>query len=141
MIAKEMRQRARQYRSMPNVIVVAQANKALLEGAMPIDWAAKVRDAITNLEIDTGRVLKPTKALAIIDDVVAGKFAAAELATIHGIPQDWIETTLGHVTRAVGTGRVGSLAAGGWYAFQGYEHPYAVAPGFVTAWKQARGLS
>jgi hypothetical protein len=55
---------------------------------MPTDWAAKVRDAITNLEIDTGRVLEPAKALAIIDDVVAGKFAAAELATIHGIPQE-----------------------------------------------------
>ena len=109
--------------------------------SVPTDWAAKVRNAITKLEINIGRVLEPDRSLAVIDDVVAGKFAAAELATIHGIPQDWIETTLGHVTRAVGTGRVGSLAAGGWYAFQGYEHPYAVAPGFVTAWKQARGLS
>jgi hypothetical protein len=89
--------------------------------------AAKVRDAIANLEINTERVLEADKALAIIDDVVSGKFAAAELATIHGIPQDWIETTLGQITRAVATGPVRSLAAGGWYAFQGYEHPYEVA--------------
>jgi hypothetical protein len=96
---------------------------------MPTDWAAKVRAAIANLELNTARVLEPAKALAIIDDVVAGKFAAAELATIHGIPQDWIKTTLGQITRGVGTGPVRSLAAGGWYAFQGHEHPYAVAPG------------
>jgi hypothetical protein len=83
------------------------------------DWAAKVRDAIRNLEINTGRVLEPDNALAMIDDVVAGKFAAAEFASVDGIPQEWIETTLGHITRAVGTGRVRSLAAGGWYAFQG----------------------
>ena len=49
---------------------------------MPTDWADKVRAAITNLETKTDRVLEPDKALAIIDDVVAGKFAAAELATI-----------------------------------------------------------
>jgi hypothetical protein len=104
---------------------------------MPTDWAAKVRAAIANLQVDTDRVLEPAKALAIIDDVVAGKFATAELATVHGIPQEWIRTTLGHITRAVGTGRVRSLAAGGWYAFQGHEHPYAVAPGFVAAaWKR-----
>jgi hypothetical protein len=30
--------------------------------------------------------IEPAKALAIIDDVVLGKVAAAELATIHGIP-------------------------------------------------------
>lgn len=63
------------------------------------------------------------------------------LATTHGIPPDWIKTALGHITLAVGTGRVRSLAVGGWYAFQGYEHPHAVAPGLVDAWKQARGLS
>ena len=28
---------------------------------MPTDWAAKVRDAITNLEIKTGRVLEPDR--------------------------------------------------------------------------------
>jgi hypothetical protein len=86
---------------------------------MPTDWAAKVRAAITNLEIGIDRVLEPAKALAIIDDVVAGKFAAAELAAIHGIPQEWIRTTLGQITRAVGTGRVRSRAAGGWYAYLG----------------------
>jgi hypothetical protein len=107
---------------------------------MPTDWTDKVRDAITNLEINAGRVLKPAKALVIIDDVVAGKFAAAELATIHGIPQQWIRTTLGQVTRAAGMGGK-SLEAGGWYAFQGYEHPYKVAPGFAAAWKQARSLA
>ena len=58
---------------------------------MPTDWDDKVR-------------AEPNQALAIIDDVVAGEFAAAELATIHGIPQVWIGTTLGHVTRAVGSG-------------------------------------
>jgi hypothetical protein len=56
--------------------------------------------------INTGRVLEPAKALAIIDDSVAGKFAAAELTTVHGIPQEWIRTTLGQITRAVGTGAV-----------------------------------
>ena len=109
--------------------------------AVPTDWAAKVRNAITNLEINIGRVLEPDRSLAVIDDVVAGKFDAGDLATIHGMPQEWISTTLGHITRAVGTGRVRPLDAGGWYAFQGYEHPYKVAPGFVAAWKQARGLS
>jgi hypothetical protein len=108
---------------------------------MPTDWAAQVRDAITNLEIKTDRVLEPSQALAIIDDIVEGKFAAADLARIHGIPAEGIRTTLGHVTRTVGTRGARSLDAGGWYAFQGHEHPYAVAPGFVAAWKKARGLS
>jgi hypothetical protein len=108
--------------------------------AMPTDWAAKVRNAITNLEINIGRVLEPDRSLALIDDVVAGKFDVGDLATIHGMPQEWISTTLGHITRAVGTGRVRPLETGGWYAFQGYEHPYGVAPGFIAAWKQARGL-
>lgn len=107
---------------------------------MPTDWADKVRDAITNLEIKTDRVLEPDQALALIDDIVEGKFAAAELATIHGIPQAWIGTTLGQVTRAVGSRGVRSLDAGSWYVFQGYEHPYDVAPGFAAAWKKARGL-
>jgi hypothetical protein len=108
---------------------------------MPTDWAAQVRNAITNLGINTDRVLEPDKALALIDDVVAGKFAAAELATMHGIPQQWIRTTLGQVTRALGTGPLRSLEAGAWYAFKGHEQPYVVAPGFAAAWKRARGLS
>jgi hypothetical protein len=107
---------------------------------MPTDWADKVRDAITNLEIKTDRVLEPKQSLAIIDDVVEGKFAAAELATIHGIPQEWIGTTLGHITRAVGTAGVRSLAAGGWYELKSNDQPYDVAPGFAAAWKKARGL-
>jgi hypothetical protein len=45
---------------------------------MPTDWAAKVRDAITNLEIDTDRVLEPDKTLAIIDDVEAEIHRRAE---------------------------------------------------------------
>jgi hypothetical protein len=107
---------------------------------MPIDWTDKVRNAIANLETKTGRVLEADQALAIIDDVVEGKLAAYELAIIHGIPQEWIEVTLGHVTRMVqGTGRVLPLDAGGWYAFQGHDHPYRVAPGFAAAWKKARG--
>ena len=110
--------------------------------ALPTDWADKVRDVITNLETKIDRVLGPNQSLAILDDIVAGKLDVAELAVIHGIQQDWIETTLGHVTHVVqGAGRVLPLAAGGWYAFQGYEHPYEVAPGFAAAWKKARGLS
>lgn len=108
---------------------------------MPNDWAAKVSNAINNLKLKTDRIVEPDQSLALIDDVVAGKFAAAELAVIHGLPQEGLRTTLGQITRAVGTGRARSLGAGGWCAFQGYEHPYAVAPGFVAAWKQARGLS
>jgi hypothetical protein len=108
---------------------------------MPTDWTDKVRNAIANLDTEIGRVLEPGQALALIDDVVEGKLAAYELAIIHGIPEAWIEVTLGHVTRMVqGTGRVLPLDAGGWYAFQGREQPYEVAPGFAAAWKQARGL-
>ena len=46
--------------------------------AVPTDWAAKVRNAITNLEINIGRVLEPDRSLALIDDVVAGKFDNAD---------------------------------------------------------------
>jgi hypothetical protein len=107
---------------------------------MPIDWSDKVRNAITNLETKS-KVLEPDQALAIIDDVVQGNLAAAELARIHGIPQESIRTTLGHVTRMVqGRGRVVPLDAGGWYAFQGHEQPYEVAPGFAAAWRKARDL-
>ena len=52
-----------------------------------------------------------------------------------------IRTTLGKITRAVGTGRVRSLAAGGWYERRSDDRPYDVAPGFAPAWKKARGLS
>ena len=62
---------------------------------MPTDWADKVRNAITRLETKNDRVLEPDQALAIIDDVVNGNFAAADLATIHGIPSAWIRSTLG----------------------------------------------
>jgi hypothetical protein len=87
------------------------------EGAMPTNWTTKVKAAITDLERG-GRVLYPSDALAVIDDVVEGKLAADELTMIHGITRDWIATTLGHVTKAVqGTGRVRPLATGGWYAF------------------------
>ena len=109
---------------------------------MPTNWTDQVSNAIANLETNTDRVLEPARALAILDDVVEGKLAAYELAIIHGIPEAWIEVTLGHVTRMVqGTGRVLPLDAGGWYAFQGHEQPYEVAPGFAAAWKKARGLS
>jgi hypothetical protein len=108
---------------------------------MPTDWTDKVRDAITNLETKTDRVLEPDQALAIIDDVVEGRFAAAELATIHGMPRGWIRTTLGHITRVVGSGPGRSLAAGGWYELKSDDQPYDVAPGFAGAWKKARGLS
>jgi hypothetical protein len=109
---------------------------------MPTNWTDQVSNAIANLETNTGRVLKPGQALAIIDDVVEGKLAADELAMIHGIPEAWIEVTPGHVTRtAQGAGRVLPLDVGGWYAFQGHEQSYDVAPGFAAAWKKARGLS
>jgi hypothetical protein len=106
---------------------------------MPTDWANKVRAAITNLQANSHRALEPDQAVAI-DDVVEGKLAPYERAIIHGIPEAWIEVALGHVTRVVqGTGRVLPLDAGGWYAFQGHEQPYEVAPGFAAAWKKARG--
>ena len=96
---------------------------------MPTNWTDQVSNAISSLETNTDRVLEPARALAILDDVVEGKLAAYELAIIHGIPEAWIEVTLGHVTRMVqGTGRVLPLDAGGWYAFQGHEQPYEVAP-------------
>jgi hypothetical protein len=94
-------------------------------------WTDQVSNAIANLETNTDRVLAAARALAIIDDVVEGKLMAYELAIVHGIPKAWIEVTLGYVTRMVqGTGRVLPLDAGGWYAFQGHEQPYEVAPGF-----------
>jgi hypothetical protein len=68
---------------------------------MPNDWAVKVSNAINNLKLKTDRVVEPDQSLALIDDVVAGKFAAAELAVIHGLPQEGVRTTLGRVTRAV----------------------------------------
>jgi hypothetical protein len=114
------------------------------KSAMPTDWADKVRAAITDLETKSRRVLEPDQALALIDDVVEGKFAPGDLATIHGVPQAWIGTTLGHitrVTRVVGTGRVRSLASGDWYEFKSDDQPYVVAPGFAAAWKKERGLS
>jgi hypothetical protein len=106
-----------------------------------VNRADKVRAAITNLEAKTGRVLEPEQALALIDDIVEGRLAADELPMIHGIPQEWIRTTLGHITRPVGSGGVRSLEAGGWYGFKSYEQPYDVASGFAAAWKEARGLS
>jgi len=108
---------------------------------MPTDWTEKVKAAITDLDIG-GRVLEPDRSLAIIDDVADGKLVVADLGMIHGIPQNWIETTLGHVTRTVqGTGRVLPLAAGGWYALRDPDQPYEVAPGFAVAWKKARSPS
>jgi hypothetical protein len=108
---------------------------------MPTDWAAKVRRAITKLKIPGDRVVEPDQALALMDDVVAGRFAAGDLAMIHGIPEQCVRTTLGQVTRALGRGRARSLEAGDWYAFRGHEQPYAVAPGFAAAWKRARAAS
>jgi hypothetical protein len=108
---------------------------------MPTDWADKGRDAITHLETKTGRVLELDQALALIDDVVEGKLAAGDLATIHGVPQESIRTTLGQITRAVGSGRVRSLAVGGWCERKSDDRPYDVAPGFAAARKKARGLS
>jgi hypothetical protein len=67
---------------------------------MPTDWANEVKAAITHLQTKTHRVLEPDQALAIIDDVVEGKFAAGDLATIHDIPQESLRTTLGQITRA-----------------------------------------
>jgi hypothetical protein len=68
---------------------------------MPINWTRKVEDAITNLATKTNRVLSPARALAVIDDVLAGNLDAAELAAIRGVPQAWIGTTFGHVTRVL----------------------------------------
>jgi hypothetical protein len=107
---------------------------------MAINWAKKVEDAITTLETKTNRVLKSARALAIIDDVVAGHLDAAELAAVHGVPQAWIKATLGQITAAVGTGHARSLADGSWYEFKSNEQPYEVAAGFAVAWKKARRL-
>jgi hypothetical protein len=79
---------------------------------MPNDWAARVSNAINNLKRKTNRVVDPEQSLALIDDVVAGKFAAEELAVIHGLPQEGVSTTLRRVTRAVGTGSVRWTGAG-----------------------------
>ncbi len=99
-----------------------------------------MKNAIANLEAKTSRVLEPGQALALIDDVVEGKFAAGDRATIHGIPEELIRTTLGQITRAVGTGRARPLAAGGWWERKSDDQPYDLAPGFAAAWKKARGL-
>jgi hypothetical protein len=57
----------------------------------------------------------------------------------HGVPQEWVGTTLGQITRAVqGAGRGRSLADG--MNSRNDELPYGVAPGFADAWKKARGL-
>jgi hypothetical protein len=108
---------------------------------MVVNWTDKVRVAITDLETKTGRVLQPDRALALIDDVVEGKLTAGEVAMIHGIPPEWVKTTLGHITRAVGTGRVRSLDAGGWFEFKSYQQPYDVASDFAAAWKEVRSPS
>jgi hypothetical protein len=72
---------------------------------------------------------------------VGEKFAIGELAMTHGVPQEWVGTTLGQITRAVqGAGRGRSLADGGWYELKNDELPYGVAPGFADAWKKACGL-
>jgi hypothetical protein len=105
-----------------------------------IDWAGKVTDAITALEVRTRRVLEPDQALALIDDVVERKFAAGDLGAIHGIPEELVSTTLRQITKAVGTGGVRSLAAGGWWERKSLDEPFEVAPGFAEAWKKARGL-
>jgi hypothetical protein len=43
-------------------------------------------------------------------------------AIIHGIPEAWIEVTLGHITRAVqGTGRRPAARRRRLLAFQGHE--------------------
>jgi hypothetical protein len=107
---------------------------------MPTDWTNKMRNAITNLETKTDQVLEPDQALAILDDVLEGKFAAADLAMIHSVPQEGIRATLRQITRAVGSRRARSLAAGGWYEFKGDDQPYDVDPRFAAAWKKARGL-
>jgi hypothetical protein len=108
---------------------------------MPINWTEKVNDAVTNLETKIARVLEPGRALAVIDDIVVGKLAAADLAAVHGIPRQWVSATLGHVTRAVQSGGRGRpLAEGGWYEFKSDGQPYEVAAGFAAAWKKARSL-
>jgi hypothetical protein len=106
-----------------------------------VNWTDKVRAAIANLEAKSRRALGPEQALCLVDDVVKGKLAADELPLVHGIPPEWVKTTLAHITKALGSGRVRSLEAGGWYEFRGYEEPYSVAAGFAAAWKEERGLS
>jgi hypothetical protein len=63
------------------------------------------------------------------------------LGTLLRSTHESIRTTLGQITRAVGTGRVRSLATGDWYELKSDDQPYDVAPVFAAAWKKARGLS
>jgi hypothetical protein len=103
------------------------------------DWNGQVADALTHLE-KPGRKLSRAEYCEIIDAVVTGKLTAAEIAEKYGT-HDLVMTALGHVTTAIqGGDRVRPLAEGGWYAFKGHDQPYAVASGFVDAWKEARGL-
>jgi hypothetical protein len=108
--------------------------------ASTTDWKGQVVDALAHL-VKAGRKLSPAEYREIIDDVVIGTLTAAEIAEKHGT-HDLVMTALGHVTTAIqGGGAVRPLAEGGWYVFKGHHQPYAVAPGFTAAWKEARDIS
>jgi hypothetical protein len=100
---------------------------------MPTDWTEKVRHAITNLEIKSGRVLEPGQALAIIDDVVPWRESWRPMS----LPSSTAFRRLG-LRRRSDRSR-GWFRARAAYAFQGHDQPYKVAPGFAAAWKKARG--
>jgi len=104
------------------------------------DWKGEVVDALTHLH-KPGRKFSPAEYCEIIDDVVLQKLSASAIAEKHG-SRDKVITALGHVTTGIqGGGGVRPLADGGWYEFRKPGQPYAVAPGFAVAWKEAHGLA
>lgn len=98
-------------------------------------WRDAAADAYTNLTRVT-RVYPKAKMLAVVDDLcLHGSVTQSELCDRHGI-QDFISTSVGHVTVAVhGKGKVPE--EGGWYRKLG--RTYHVHPAFVLAWNRRRG--
>jgi hypothetical protein len=102
-----------------------------------MSWNEKVAAALARLEKPSPKT-SAEELREIIDDVVIGK-SRTEIVEMHQL--DPVITALARVTMAIqGKGAVWPLAEGGWYASQGKEQPYIVAPDFATAWKHARGL-
>lgn len=77
--------------------------------------------------------------LALIDDLaICGSATQAEVLEAHG-KEDFVATTLGHITTAVhGPGNVPKV--GGWYTSTALPLTYHVNPEFAAAWKMKRRL-